>query len=51
MTQVGIVLAEAAIPVLIAAAGRWLIWLPILAFTRQRLSRIGDRIANCVVSS
>jgi hypothetical protein len=38
--------ARAAIPALVLAAGLWLLWLPVLEWTRPRWERFGDRIAR-----
>lgn len=46
ITQVGTVLAFAAIPALVVILGLWLFWLPILARTRGPWSRFGDRVAD-----
>jgi lysophospholipase L1-like esterase len=45
-TQIGILVARAAIPALVLAAGLWLLWLPVLEWTRPRWERFGDRIAR-----
>jgi lysophospholipase L1-like esterase len=46
ITQIGILLAKSAFPALVLVAGCWLIWLPVLARTRPRWSRIGACVAR-----
>lgn len=46
ITQVGLAMADVAIPVLLVALGWWLVWLPVLRLTRPVAGRLGDRVAN-----
>ncbi len=46
ITQIALVIRDAAIPALILVAGCWLLWLPVLAFTRPRWEQRGDRIGR-----
>ena len=49
ITQVAAFLGVAAIPALLVVGGLWLLWLPLLAWTRPRVARFGDGIAERVL--
>jgi lysophospholipase L1-like esterase len=46
ITQVGLVVRDAALPALLLVAGWWLLWLPVLAWTRPRLEALGDEVGR-----
>jgi hypothetical protein len=45
-TQVGILVAYAALPALLLTAGLWLLWIPVLERTRPWFERLGDGLAG-----
>jgi lysophospholipase L1-like esterase len=51
LTKLTIGFGRAALPALLVVAGWWLLCLPVLARTRPRGSRLGDRIAGRVLAS
>jgi lysophospholipase L1-like esterase len=46
VTQIGLVVRDVAVPALLLVAGWWLLWLPVLAWTRPGWARLGDRIGR-----
>jgi lysophospholipase L1-like esterase len=49
ITQIGLVVRDAALPALLVAAGCWLVWLPLLAWTRPRWRRLGEGVRRRVL--
>jgi hypothetical protein len=49
VTQAALVLRDAALPALLLVAGSWLVWLRILAGSRERLTQFRDKVAQWVL--